>query len=195
VPNRVKRSEDTRTHITAAAADAFAEHGYDGVRVQDVASRAGLTTGAIYAHFPGRAALISAAVEARASSVLVGELAVENDGRPLPVRLVDLAVRMLAEPASVASPLEIEALVAARREPELADRLGVRLNQLHEAFGERIAAAQGRGELATEVDPRAATYFLHALLLGVLLLDPVADDRPDAEDWAALVGRLVAGLS
>ena len=195
MPNRVKRSEDTRTHITAAAADAFAEHGYDGVRVQDVASRAGLTTGAIYAHFPGRAALISAAVEARASSVLVGELAVENDGRPLPVRLVDLAVRMLAEPASVASPLEIEALVAARREPELADRLGVRLNQLHEAFGERIAAAQGRGELATEVDPRAATYFLHALLLGVLLLDPVADDRPDAEDWAALVGRLVAGLS
>jgi AcrR family transcriptional regulator len=190
----VKRSTDTRTDITAAAADALAERGYDGVRVQDVARRAGLTTGAIYAHFAGRAELIAAAVEARASSVLVGELTAANDGRPLPDRLVDLAVRMLAEPASVAHPMEIEALVAARREPELAERLGVRLNQLHEAFGERIAAAQERGELAGDVDARAATYFLHALLLGVLLLDPVADDRPGEAEWAALVSRLVAGL-
>jgi AcrR family transcriptional regulator len=46
VLNRVKRSEQTRAQITAAAADALADHGYDGVRVQDVARRAGMTTGA-----------------------------------------------------------------------------------------------------------------------------------------------------
>jgi AcrR family transcriptional regulator len=193
--NRVKRSEETRAHITAAAADALAEHGYDGVRMQDVARRAGMTTGAIYAHFDGRAELIVAAVESRVSCVLVGELRAEVDGRPLPERLADLAVRMLADPTAVAHPLEIEALVGARREPELSDLLGLRLNMLHEAFADRITAAQGRGELAADVDPRSATYFLHALLLGMLLLDPVAEDRPDGDKWSHFVGRLVAGLS
>jgi hypothetical protein len=102
---------------------------------------------------------------------------------------------MLADPATVAHPLEVEALVAARREPELANRLAARLGQLHEAFAARIAAARGRGELAADVDPRAATYFLHALLLGILLLDPVADDRPDPDAWARFVQRLVTGLT
>jgi AcrR family transcriptional regulator len=192
--NRVKRPEQTRTHITCAAAEALADHGYDGVRMQDVARRAGLTTGAIYAHFDGRAELIAAAVEARASSVLVGELAGAYDDRPLPDRLVDLARRMLADPAATAHPLEVEALVAARREPELAARLGARLNTLHERFAERIVAAQHRGELAADIDPRSAAYFLHALLLGILLLDPAADQRPDQAAWASLVERLVGGL-
>jgi hypothetical protein len=41
-----------------------------------------MTTGAIHAHFAGRAAHTAAAVEDRASSVLVGELEAGRDDRP-----------------------------------------------------------------------------------------------------------------
>jgi AcrR family transcriptional regulator len=149
-----------------------------------------MTTGAIYAHFPGRAALIAAAVESRTSSV-VAEL--EEEG-PLPQRLFDVAVRLLADPERTANPLEIEALVAARREPELASLLGTRLDSLHDRIGQGIAAAQQRGEIAADIDARAAAYFCHALLLGLVLLDSATDQKPAPDEWESLVRSLVAGL-
>jgi AcrR family transcriptional regulator len=191
----VKRPEETRAQITRAAAEALAEHGYDGVRVQDVARRAGLTTGAIYTHFRGRAELIAAAVESRASSVLMAELEPAAERRTAPARLIDLAIRVFADPGGATNPLEIEALVAARREPELANLLGERLNLLHDQFAERIAVAQKNGQLDPDVDPHAIIYFCHALLLGLVLLDNAADHRPSDEDWTRLIRRLVRRLA
>ena len=43
-----RQPTDTRERLLAAAVDLFAERGYDGVRVRDIADRACVTTGAIY---------------------------------------------------------------------------------------------------------------------------------------------------
>jgi AcrR family transcriptional regulator len=194
VTKGVKRPEETRADITLAAAAAFAEHGYDGVRVHDIARRAGVTTGAIYAHYAGRAALIAAALDAQVSSVLPASV-VDEAGPPLPDWLIGVAVRLLVDPGAAGSPLEIEALVAARREPELADRLGGRLTALHDRFAARVAAGQAAGEFTADLDPQAFTYFCHALLLGMVLLDPAVAQRPGEAEWTALIGRLLSSLS
>ena len=50
-----------RERLVEAATAVFAERGYDGARVGDIARRAGLTTGAIYSNFTGKAQLLAAA--------------------------------------------------------------------------------------------------------------------------------------
>src|SRR5947209_1404498 len=48
----------TRERILAAAAEVFAERGYEGAAVSDIARRAGFTTGAIYGRFRDKAELL-----------------------------------------------------------------------------------------------------------------------------------------
>ena len=49
---------ETRERLLRAAADVFAERGYDGTRVADIATAAGVSNGALYAHFPSKADLL-----------------------------------------------------------------------------------------------------------------------------------------
>ena len=49
---------ETRERLLQAAADVFAERGYDGTRVADIATAAGVSNGALYAHFPSKADLL-----------------------------------------------------------------------------------------------------------------------------------------
>ncbi len=53
---------ETRQRLLAAAAAVFAERGYDGTRVADIASAAGVSNGALYAHFGSKAELLVAAL-------------------------------------------------------------------------------------------------------------------------------------
>ena len=57
--------DPTRDRLVAAAADVFADKGYDGAGVQEIARRAGFTTGAIYGRFRGKSELLLAAIEAQ----------------------------------------------------------------------------------------------------------------------------------
>jgi len=59
-----------REKLVASAALVFAEKGYDGAGVAEIARRAGYTTGAIYGRFTGKAELLLAAIEARSDSEL-----------------------------------------------------------------------------------------------------------------------------
>ena len=54
----------TANRLIAAASQVFAEKGYDGAGVAEIARRAGLTTGAIYSRFRGKAELLCAAIQA-----------------------------------------------------------------------------------------------------------------------------------
>jgi AcrR family transcriptional regulator len=54
---------DTREHILAAAREAFAERGYDGATVRDVARRAGVDPALLYHYFGSKQQLFVAAME------------------------------------------------------------------------------------------------------------------------------------
>ncbi|MEX1829523.1 TetR/AcrR family transcriptional regulator [Luteibacter sp. CQ10] len=56
-----QKSEENRTLLLNAAGRLFREKGIDGVGVAEVAKQAGLTHGALYAHFPSKEALVAAA--------------------------------------------------------------------------------------------------------------------------------------
>lgn len=63
LPVQQERSLATRERIVAAAEWAFAEKGYEGARISDIAKRAGCSVGAVYFRFADKDALFFAIVE------------------------------------------------------------------------------------------------------------------------------------
>jgi len=57
---RSQKAERTRTDLLAAAAKVFAEQGYEGASVGDIAKAAGYTKGAVYAHFSSKQEMLMA---------------------------------------------------------------------------------------------------------------------------------------
>ncbi|MGA9141431.1 MAG: TetR/AcrR family transcriptional regulator [Methanocella sp.] len=53
-PAKVPGEKGTKEKIFDAAVDLFAERGYDGVSVRDIAREVGLTEGAVYRHYSGK---------------------------------------------------------------------------------------------------------------------------------------------
>jgi AcrR family transcriptional regulator len=53
------RLNASRVRILSAALEIVAEHGYAGCSVAAVADRAGVATGSVYRHFPGKADLVA----------------------------------------------------------------------------------------------------------------------------------------
>ncbi|MDE2014420.1 MAG: TetR/AcrR family transcriptional regulator [Alphaproteobacteria bacterium] len=63
LPARQDRSRAMRTRILKAAEAAFAEQGYDGARIADIAKAAGCSVGAVYFRFKDKDALFFAIAE------------------------------------------------------------------------------------------------------------------------------------
>ena len=68
---RPPRSE-VREQIVAAAGEEFAERGYVGTSVAQVAARAGFTKGAVYSNFDGKPELFAAAMQAYFTGAVAG---------------------------------------------------------------------------------------------------------------------------
>jgi TetR/AcrR family transcriptional regulator, cholesterol catabolism regulator len=60
---RIPRQNSRRQNVLDAAAGLFAERGYHGTSVRDIAAAAGLTPVAIYSHFASKADLLAAVYE------------------------------------------------------------------------------------------------------------------------------------
>jgi AcrR family transcriptional regulator len=85
LPATQARSRATRARLIEAAEIVFAEKGYDGARLSDIAEEAGCSVGAVYFRFKDKSALFSAIAEsfiedARAGlSVLVDKAPAEQE--------------------------------------------------------------------------------------------------------------------
>src|SRR5206468_1837778 len=68
---------ETRERLLRAAADVFAERGYEGTRVADIATAAGVSNGAMYAHFASKAELLVDALRTHGRRLLADLLAAD----------------------------------------------------------------------------------------------------------------------
>lgn len=186
-------ADPTRDRLVAAAAEVFSERGYDRAGVQEIARRAGLTTGAIYGRFSGKAELLQAAIEAHTHSEL-DELFSDHrfEGRAADILRTVGSHLVTRDPER--SSLVFEALVTARRDPDVAALVSGLLGHRAQRLEEVVAAAQERGQIDPALDRTSLARFCHAVGLGFLLLEAADLPLPQPEPWEQLIARLVAAL-
>jgi AcrR family transcriptional regulator len=157
------KRERTRAALVAAALEIVGEKGFAAASLDEIATRAGMTKGAIYSNFASKAELLLAAMMAKGLTV--------DAAPPVGASLAD-HVRGMAEPlqATIRRAHGEEALVAqfqihALADPELRAGLGEAYAAMFAKSGEYLAAMPGAGDLALPPDRLAVA--LQAIALGL----------------------------
>jgi len=170
-PKFRRRKADRPAEILGAAMAVFAERGFAAARLDEIASRAGVSKGALYLYFETKEELFRAVVE---QAIAPNIQAIRGVIAAHPGPFSDL-LRLFAERvAQVIGALPIGGVVKmvigeARNFPEIArvyhDAL---VAQALDALSDAVAAAQARGEVKPG-DPRTfALQCIAPLLVGVI---------------------------
>jgi AcrR family transcriptional regulator len=181
----------TRERLIEAATDVFATHGYEGTRLQDVARAAGLTTGAVYSNFRNKGELLFEAIGTR-SATEIDDLLRTVHGATLPAALRDLGRRIVERDARA---LLLDAIVAARRDPDLADHLRERSQERETWLADVVREAQSEGALDRGVDPGALARLCTTIALGSLVIRALDLPMTDPDAWGDVIDRLVDSVA
>ncbi|WP_116999846.1 TetR/AcrR family transcriptional regulator [Desertimonas flava] len=184
--------DETRERLLEAAADAFSRLGYDGAGVAAIARAAGLSTGAIYANYASKAELFAATLEAYGRiqyKALIGTGAVRDVTEFLEVAgsTIDRRERRQAE-------LFVEAVVAAKHHPEVAELVGRHLLESESMMGDAVKRGLHTGAVDAGVSEQAVSRFITMVGLGSALTAALNLPAPDHDDWQRLIERLTAAL-
>ncbi|MFJ9693354.1 ScbR family autoregulator-binding transcription factor [Kitasatospora sp. NPDC101183] len=197
------RAERTRSAVLVAAANTFAEVGFESASLVGISRRAGVSKGALYFHFVSKQALADGVRAAAGREIGSAALrALRTEGRPLQ-GLIDLShelAGMLREDVVVRAGVRL-GRYAARHEglcpqggdaPPGTDSTWRSLTAVVHRLLER---AHDAGELCPGVDRRAAAELLTAVAAGQVLLAGGRPERLGPEGvrrvWTALLPALV----
>ncbi len=182
-------ADETRSRLIEAASRSFAQHGYDGTRIAEIAGDAGLSSGAIYAHYGSKAELLLASLQARSRGEIAGLVRADMEA-DLVSTIVALGSK-LDVPDAGDSGLLIEAIVASRRDTELRSLLADGMQGRERFLAELIAVSQSAGDTAGGFSAEVAARFLLMVRLGAKLLGLLQLPPMDEDDWKTFIDRLV----
>jgi AcrR family transcriptional regulator len=189
---RRRSAEITRDKLLTAAVELFAERGYDGVRVRHIAERAGVTTGAIYAHYADVATLLADAA-GRAVDYAVHAV-VEGAPSDLGPLLRTFVMHATEKSLSREQALLLEAFVAARRSPRLREALGEVLQARLRSLEKALCDAQLAGTLRSDLPVKALAWYFYLLPVGLLAGQGAELPAPDRRETFVVLEALLAGL-
>jgi AcrR family transcriptional regulator len=190
-------TDPTRERLLTAAAEVFAEKGYDRAGVQEIAHRAGFTTGAIYGRFRGKADLLLAAMESQSDDefeALFAKNRLEGFEGNVTNILATVGSHLVTDEFDNGQALLLEAFVAARRDPEVAVMLRRAVECRADEMTELIEEAKRTGAIDPSLDTLAVVRFCHAVGLGFLLFGAIDLPRPEAGPWEDLIGLLIRAV-
>lgn len=181
-------AEETRQRLLDAATAEFLRRGFEGSRVADIAAGAELSNGALYGHFRSKTELLAAALEESGERELQA-LFLGADGQSIADLLAAIGRGLRRIPADRGG-LMVEALVAARRDPDAAEVTGRHIGEGQAWVTGLIQDGQKEGIIDPSVDPEALARLCVMMLLGSMLLSAV-DLPPVAKSgWADLIERI-----
>ncbi len=184
----------TRERLIEAAAELITEEGYDRAGVQEIARRAGLTNGAIYANFRARSELLAEAVEMG----LVRLFARMDEARQAgatPAQVIELIGRTLALHTSARHRMLMsEALAAARRDPDVGERVRQLLTKLEAHVAAVVDQARLDGDFAPGVDGATVARFGTALAMGYHVMSAAGMPEVDHDGWRRLMTGVLASF-
>ena len=204
IGTKQERARETITVVLAATREFLDEQGEQGVRMDEVQRRSGVSSGSIYHHFGDRDGLIAAAQVDRFDRV------VRDDAAGLVDTLYGAATKgdphiyleaVRTQSATVVLPertrirwARITALSSGWQRPDLFAALGESFSVLIDALDEGAQRLQALGVMSGDLDPRAVAIFSQIHSLGLLIND--LDPSPVTnEDWVGLMQHMLVSLS
>lgn len=140
VLTRKETQERTRERLLSAAAKVFARRGYQGATVDEIASEAGFTIGALYSNFAGKEqlflALADRQVAQRANEIRAIAEAAESDGEASDEAAAQFRAFLEADPDWPLLFYEFWSLSV--RNPELQGELAKRRDVIRDALAETL---------------------------------------------------------
>lgn len=183
---------ETRERLLHAAASAFQSQGFEGTRVADIATAAGVSNGALYSHFESKAALLAEALRDHGSHELAS-LFLDDPDRSVVDLLVTLGQGLIQRSPEHGA-LVVEALVAARRDREVAAMMGGHLRERDGWLSGLVREGQAEGTVDAGLSADVVSRYCLMLLLGSILLPAAGLPPVDGDDWSALIARLGESL-
>ncbi|HEY5873207.1 MAG TPA: TetR/AcrR family transcriptional regulator [Gaiellaceae bacterium] len=177
---------EKRTLILDAAIRVFADQGYHGARVADIAEDAGVAHGLLYHYFASKDDVLRAIFVENWGALIVRFRAVEDSSEPAPEKLEGIAKILLRTWRN--DPALVTVMV---REVARSQQLQDRVEDVREAFAivqRVIEDGQSSGVFRADVDARLASWIFYGGLEEVLT-GWVLGQLPDGEDDVALAER------
>ena len=192
-----RRREEARALFRNAILDAaeavFAEKGFHGARLQDIASGARIAVGTVYNHFEDKDAVLAALLEERSEAMLAQLRPARGDRGPFTARLEARLARVLGyvQEHRAFFAIATEHGVFAGSASPGARAASKRLKRV-ERFRAAFRAIVQEGIASGELEPLAVDTLVRFLggTIRAFVLSTLDDERPDARNSAATTVEL-----
>jgi TetR/AcrR family transcriptional regulator, fatty acid metabolism regulator protein len=182
---------DKRKLILDAAIRVFADHGYHGARVGDIAEDAGVAHGLLYHYFASKDDVLRTIFLENWGALIARFRAVEASDEPAPEKLEGIAKILLRTWRN--DPALVTVMV---REVARSQQLQDRVDEVREAFAivqRVIEEGQASGDFRRDLDARLASWIFYGGLEEVLT-GWVLGQLPDAEEDVASAERVAVEM-
>ena len=183
-----------------AAAEVFAERGYDGAGVAEIARRAGVTTGAIYSRYSGKSELLLEALN-RSFELHMNEIIAlatdgaelsDSDGNILSAHQIGYNTPNVS---GAHDALFLEAVVASSRDDEIAEMLFRRLENAAMYVNKFVEEGKADKRIHSSLDSDALKTYVMAMSMGFSILRSVNHKMPESSDWQTLLDQIQNSFS
>ncbi len=161
-----------RRQILDAAGRCFMRNGFHATSMQDVFRESGLSAGAVYRYFPGKAAIVAAIAQETVGDV-IRSIEVITTAEPV-APIEETMERVLSMVDGFTGPrgsarLALQVWAESLREPALADFVEVTYRSIRSRFVELAKRAQAAGRLPAQADPEQVGAVLFGMVPGYIM--------------------------
>ncbi len=187
--------EARRNQIIDAARACFLQRGFHATKIQDIAKRAGLSTGAPYRYFESKddivAAMCTEALERHRQRF--GALDLTAASRAIFEELTTVYFAAAHEPdAEDTARLTLQVWEESGHSEHAGEVLRADFSMIQSQVSKIVTRAQGRGEIDCCLDPVSIAQAMVSLVLG-LIVQRAAGTAIDAEKYEEAARSLVTG--
>ena len=183
------RHDGRTAEILALVRVAFAEKGFDGASMQDLARAAGMSVGNFYRYFPSKAAIVQGLIDQDLAEMEADFLTVLQSPAPMEGLRGLMQARLDDHRTREDGQLWAEITAAAQRKPEIGQAACDMENQIAAYLNRIFAAETGLSE--TEITARFPAHAAFAITLfkSAAMLPPTVE--PIRNDLIALIQRAI----
>jgi AcrR family transcriptional regulator len=180
---------NSRAALIEAALAEFTDRGFEAATVAGIAARAGVTTGALYAHFEGKLDLLLACLGLRTIDEVL-EVAASATHRPWD-EVSTLLGEDLARRPEPQTLLLLDVIVLARRDPAVAETLRAGLGQYLDAIAGAAEVGRKMGLLDPALESGDLARVMAVVTFGLLVLGALDEPPPSEAAFVRLTNALL----